>query len=75
MMDVDRRNEIIARRGAPATEAELQSVSDWLAEFFSRTRHGGDDERWAAQLGMTVPELAVRIDDLMRTEPNYPGRP
>lgn len=34
MMDVDRRNEIIARRGAPATEAELQAVSDWLVEFF-----------------------------------------
>lgn len=30
MMDVDRRNDIIARRGDPPTEAELQAVSDWL---------------------------------------------
>lgn len=67
-MDVD-------RRGAPATEAELQAVSDWLVAFFNRTYHGGDLERWAAMLGMARDNFGFRLAELMRDEPDYPGGP
>lgn len=69
MMDVDRRNEIIARRGAPATEAELQAVSAWLVDYFSRRHHGGDLDRAAEMLGMTRDDFGARLAELMRTEP------
>lgn len=73
MLVTDRFSEIIARRGEPPGGDELQAVSDWLVDYFSRTRHGGEIEDWAAKLGMTVADLGERIDELMREVPDYPS--
>ncbi|RNF36066.1 hypothetical protein [Paracoccus methylarcula] len=73
MLVTDRFNEIIARRGELPSEDELQAVSNWLVDYFSRTRHGGEIEGWAARLGVTVVELGERFDELMREIPDYPS--
>ncbi|MGH6763578.1 MAG: hypothetical protein ACRECW_18535 [Phyllobacterium sp.] len=63
-LTLERFNEIVKQTGPEPTTGEMAAVSARIAEYETRTRHGGDDQRYADTLGMTVEEFARRFDDM-----------
>ena len=63
-LTLERFNEIVKQTGPEPTADELAAVSEKIADYETRARHGGDDKRYADTLGMTVEEFARRFDAL-----------
>lgn len=63
-LTLERFNQIVKQVGPGPTADELAAASAKVAEYENRMRHNGDDESYAARLGITVEEFARRFDAL-----------
>ena len=63
-INLDRFYEIVKGVGSEPTIMELAAASAWVEYYYSQTHHGGNNQRMADHLSMTVKDLAERFDEL-----------
>lgn len=63
-ISLDRFYEIVKGTGAEPTTIELAAAGAWVEHYYSTLRHGGDTQRMANHLGMSIKDLAERFDEL-----------